>query len=33
MSEDMRRCMKWLHDEVDDDYIAHWEGNTVEYVP
>ena len=30
MSEDTRRCMKWLDDEVDDDYIAHWEGNTVE---
>ena len=25
--------MKWLEDEVDDDYIAHWEGNTIEYVP
>ena len=22
-----------LADEVYDDYIAHWEGNTVEYVP
>ena len=33
MSEDTRRCLKWLEGEIDDDYIAHWEGNTVEYVP
>ena len=32
MSKDMRECLKRLEDEVDDDYIAHWEGNKVDHV-
>ena len=30
MNEDTKACLKWLEEEIEDDYIAHWEGNTVE---
>ena len=33
MSENTKDCLSWLENEIDDDYVAHLEGNTIEYVP
>ena len=29
MSKNTKECLTWLEDEIDDDYAAHWVGNTV----